>query len=231
MSFDGMVTGAVVHQLSSKLTGGKIEKIYQPEADEIILNVHSVRENYKLYISSNSSHARIHLITETTSNPMNPMGFCMLLRKHLQGGRITSICQKDSERIVEISVDTINELGFSVNKKLIIEIMGKHSNIIVVDIASNKIIDSIKRISIDVNRYRQLLPGQQYVYPPSQGKVPYYGLTLSKVESFIENAGDNTAKALMSNIQGISPLIAEEIVYQAGRLTTEQTDNIPASDI
>lgn len=231
MSFDGMVTGAVVHELSSKLTGGKIEKIYQPEADEIILNVHSVRENYKLYISSNSSHARIHLITQTTSNPMNPMGFCMLLRKHLQGGRITSICQKDSERIVEISVDTINELGFSVNKKLIIEIMGKHSNIIVVDIASNKIIDSIKRISIDVNRYRQLLPGQQYVYPPSQGKVPYYGLTLSQVESFIENAGDNTAKALMSNIQGISPLIAEEIVYQAGRLTTEQTDNIPASDL
>ncbi len=229
MSFDGMVTGAVAHQLSSKLTGGKIEKIYQPEADEIILNVHSGRENYKLYISSNSSHARIHMITEATSNPMNPMGFCMLLRKHLQGGRITSICQKDSERIVEISVDTMNELGFSVNKKLIIEIMGKHSNIIVVDIASNRIIDSIKRISIDVNRYRQLLPGQQYVYPPSQGKVPYYGLTFSQVESFIENAGDNTAKALMSNIQGISPLIAEEIVYQAGQLTSAQTDSIPAT--
>ncbi|HVI41509.1 MAG TPA: NFACT family protein, partial [Anaerovoracaceae bacterium] len=159
MSFDGMVTGAVVHQLNRTLIGGKIEKIYQPEADEIILNVHSGRDNYKLYISSNSSHARIHLITETTSNPMNPMGFCMLLRKHLQGGRITAIRQMDSERIVEISVDAINELGFSVNKKLIIEIMGKHSNIIVVDIASNRIIDSIKRISIDVNRYRQLLPG------------------------------------------------------------------------
>ncbi len=212
-----MVTGAVVHQLSNLLTGGKIEKIYQPEADEIILNVHAGRDNHKLYISSNSSHARLHLITETTSNPLNPMGFCMLLRKHLQGGRITDIQQRDSERIVEICVDTINELGFSVNKKLIVEIMGKHSNIIVVDIASNKIIDSIKRISIDVNRYRQLLPGQQYVYPPSQGKVPYYGLTKAQMEAFTENAGDNLAKALMSNIQGISPLIAEEIVYQAGR--------------
>lgn len=83
MSFDGMVTGAVVHQLNQLMIGGKIEKIYQPEADEIILNVHAGREHYKLYISSNSSHARFHLITETTSNPLNPMGFCMLLRKHL----------------------------------------------------------------------------------------------------------------------------------------------------
>ena len=220
MSFDGMVTGAVAHQLSSLLTGGKIEKIYQPEADEIILNIHSGRDNHKLYISSNSSHARIHLIKETTSNPMNPMGFCMLLRKHLQGGRITAIQQMDSERIVEISVDTINEMGFSVNKKLIVEIMGKHSNIIVVDIASNRIIDSIKRISIDVNRYRQLLPGQQYVYPPSQDKVPYYGLTELQIEKFVEDAGDNTAKALMSHIQGISPMIADEIVYRSGRQDT-----------
>lgn len=217
MSFDGMVTGAVVHQLNKVLTGGKIEKIYQPEADEIILNIHAGRENYKLYVSSNSSHARIHLIADSTSNPLNPMSFCMLLRKHLQGGRITAVIQKESERIVEILVDTINELGFSVNKKLVIEIMGKHSNIIVVDIASNKIIDSIKRISIDVNRYRQLLPGQQYVYPPAQGKVPYYGLTEAQLASFTENAADHTAKAIMSNIQGISPLIAEEIVYQTGR--------------
>lgn len=229
MSFDGMVTGAVVHQLNRTLIGGKIEKIYQPEADEIVLNVHSGRENYKIYISSNSGHARLHLITETTSNPLNPMGFCMLLRKHLQGGRITAICQKDSERIVEISVDTINELGFSVNKKLIVEIMGKHSNIIVVDIASNRIIDSIKRISIDVNRYRQLLPGQQYVYPPSQDKVPYYGLTETQVAAFTENSGDRTAKALMSHIQGISPLIADEIVYQAGRLESDPSDNASAA--
>ncbi len=224
MSFDGMVTGAVAHQLSHLLTGGKIEKIYQPEADEIILNIHSGRENYKLYISSNSSHARIHLITEATSNPLNPLGFCMLLRKHLQGGRISAIRQKDSERIVEIFVDTINELGFSVNKKLIVEIMGKHSNIIVVDNATNKIIDSIKRVSIDVNRYRQLLPGQQYIYPPSQNKVPYYGITEAQIRSFTENAGENAAKALMSNIQGISPLIADEIVFQAGVLKSEEND-------
>jgi predicted ribosome quality control (RQC) complex YloA/Tae2 family protein len=220
MSFDGMVTGAVVRQLDRALAGGKIEKIYQPEADEIILNIHSPGENRKLYISSNSSHARIHLIRETASNPLNPSGFCMLLRKHLQGGRITSVTQKDSERIVEICADTVNELGFSVNKKLIVEIMGKHSNITLVDIASNKIIDSIKRISIDVNRYRQLLPGQQYVYPPSQGKIPYYGITEAQLQALTENAAD-PAKALLAGIQGISPLISEEIVFRAGRLAAD----------
>lgn len=220
MSFDGMVTGAVVSQLQGCLTGGKIEKVYQPEADEIILNIHSGKENHKLYISSNSSHARLHLVSETSANPLSPMGFCMLLRKHIQGGRITAIQQKDSERIVEFFIDTINELGFSVNKKLIVEIMGKHSNIILMDIASNKIIDSIKRVSIDVNRYRQLLPGQQYIYPPAQGKVPYYGITQAQINSLLEHAPGNEAKALLSGIQGVSPLIAEEIVFEAGMTGT-----------
>lgn len=214
MSFDGMVTGAVARQLNTKLAGGKIEKIYQPEPDEIIIYIHAGKENYKLFLSSNSSHARIHLITETDSNPQNPMGFCMLLRKHLQGGRITTVLQKDSERIIEISIDTINELGFSVNKKLIVEIMGKHSNIIVVDVASNRIIDSIKRISIDVNRYRQLLPGQQYIYPPSQEKISYYELTEEKLASILSDQED-PAKALLNQIQGISPVIAEEIICRA----------------
>jgi len=177
-----------------------------------------------LYISANSSHARIHLISESTSNPLNPLGFCMLLRKHIQGGRISGILQKDSERIVEISIDTINELGFSINKKLIVEIMGKHSNIILIDITSNKIIDSIKRVSIDVNRFRQLLPGQQYVYPPSQGKVPYYGITEMQIESFVENNTENISKSLVSNIQGISPMIAEEIINRSNFLNKNVSD-------
>lgn len=211
-----MVTGAIARQLDAKLTGGKIEKIYQPEADEIIIYIHSGKENYMLYISSNSSHARMHLITKKDSNPQNPMGFCMLLRKHLQGGRITGIQQKDSERIIEISVDTINELGFSINKKLIVEIMGKHSNIIVVDVASNKIIDSIKRISIDVNRYRQLLPGQQYLYPPTQEKISYYEITEEDFEKLDQLNPEGISKALVKQIQGISPSISDQVVFESG---------------
>lgn len=215
MSFDGIVTGAVTRQLQAKLTGGKIEKIYQPEADEIILHIHSGKEKYRLYISSNSSHARMHLIDTAGANPQNPMGFCMLLRKHLQGGRISAINQKDSERIVEMSVSTINELGFSVNKKLVVEIMGKHSNIILLDAESGRILDSIKRISIDVNRYRQLLPGQTYVYPPAQDKVSYYHIDENTFNDFPGEEPEAAAKYLLSHIQGISPVIAEEISTMA----------------
>lgn len=214
MSFDGIVTGAVTRELREALVGGKIEKIYQPEADEIICSIHSGRERYRLYLSSNSSHARMHLIQEPTVNPQNPPSFCMLLRKHIQGGRINDIIQKDSERIVEITVDTVNELGFTVNRKLIVEIMGKHSNIVLVDLHTERIIDSIKRISIDVNRYRQLLPGLPYIYPPNQGKRSLFQLTSGDMESIL--AGHpSAAKALVAGIEGISPSFAEELIRQA----------------
>ena len=171
MAFDGLIVSSVAKELSDLIIGGKIEKIYQPEVDELVLNIHSQASNYKLYVSSGSSHARFHLLSKTLENPENPSAFCMLLRKHLSGGRITTIEQVDSERILEISVANINELGFSVNKILLFEIMGKHSNIVLIEANSRKIIDSIKRISLDESRVRQLLPGKVYEYPPSQGKI------------------------------------------------------------
>ena len=173
MAFDGIVTNAVARELKDTLLLGKIEKIYQPESDELVFHIHTKKGNYRLYASSGSDHARIHLITENPPNPPVPLAFCMLLRKHLQGGRIIEISQKDSERIIEIVLETIDELGFSANKKLIFEIMGKHSNIILVDMRTGKIMDSIKRVSIDKNRARQLLPGKIYEYPPAQDKIPF----------------------------------------------------------
>ncbi|WP_206459007.1 Rqc2 family fibronectin-binding protein [Anaerovorax sp. IOR16] len=231
MSFDGFVTGAVARQLNQTLSGAKIEKIYQPETDELLFHIHSKKEKYKLYLSSNSSHPRIHFIEEATNNPANPSGFCMLLRKHLQGGRIASIEQRDSERLIEISVDTLNELGFSVNKKLIIEIMGKHSNIILVDLTSNRIIDSIKRVSIDVNRYRQILPGQPYVYPPSQEKICAYTITEEKLSSILEHRKSKMAKHLMNHIQGISPVLAEEICYRAGAANDLEAETLTPKEL
>ena len=118
MSFDGLVTRAIVNELSRKLTYGKIEKIYQPEADELVFNVHTRAGNLKLYASCNSSHARVHLAESSFENPAVPLSFCMLLRKHFSGGRILAVRQKETERIIEIEVETLNELGFSVNKKL-----------------------------------------------------------------------------------------------------------------
>ena len=143
MAFDGIVTMAVARELSEKISTGKIDKIYQPEADELVFNIHTKQGKLRLYASVNPSAARVHLIDENLSNPPAPFPFCMLLRKHLQGARITDVSQKGSERIIEVSLETLNELGFTVSKKLIFEIMGKHSNVILTDIASGKFIDCI----------------------------------------------------------------------------------------
>lgn len=215
MSFDGIVTGAVARQLNRRLLGARIEKIYQPESDEIVLHCHLGREKYKLYLSSNSAHCRVHLTETTYSNPPSPSAFCMLLRKHLQGGRIAGIEQKDSDRILEISVDTVNELGFSVNKMLIAEIMGKHSNIVLIDFHTKKIIDSIKRVSIDINRHRQLLPGLPYVYPPSQEKRNAYSLTKEDFLEALKQKNPLTPRDLVNTVCGVSPTFAEEVCFRA----------------
>lgn len=203
MAFDGIVTAATAYELKEKLLLGKIEKVYQPEPDELVFHIHTRGGNYRLYASAASDHARIHLITENPPNPQVPMAFCMLLRKHLQGGRITDIAQKDSERIIEITLETLDELGFTVNKRLIFEIMGKHSNIILVDLTTGKIMDSIKRVSIDVNRARQVLPGKTYEYPPAQNKIPFKEITSDQLSQI-----NKDSKSLLSAIGGISPAAA-----------------------
>ena len=173
MAFDGIVTMTAAKEMRPVIISGKIDKVYQPEADELVFNIHTKRGNVKLYASVNPAAARIHFIENSLQNPPAPLPFCMLLRKHIQGARVTDVAQVGSERIIEISLETLNELGFTVSKKLIFEIMGKHSNIVLLDISSGKIIDCIKHVSIDVNRVRQLLPGIIYKYPPAQDKIPF----------------------------------------------------------
>ena len=227
MAFDGIVTTAVVHEIKEAVTGGRIDKIYQPSSEEIILLIRNGHEKYRLYVSAAANHASIYLTEGKDTNPLNPPSFCMLLRKHLQSARIREVRQVDSERIVEIYTDAVNELGFSVNHKLVIEIMGRHSNISLVDMRTGKIIDSIKRLSGDVNRYRQTLPGVEYVAPPSHGKIPYFGLGRDEFGKII---GGNTAhdpeKALVSSIQGISTVMASELVFRAEKSSGDFTDNL-----
>ncbi len=205
MAYDGIITYAITKELSQKITLGKIEKVYQPGSEELLIHIHTRSGNVRLFISCNSQSARVCLTTGTYVNPEQPPTFCMLLRKHLQGGRITEIRQRASERIIEIDIEAQNELGFSVNRRLIVEIMAKHSNIVLVDLESGKIIDSIKRISIDVNRYRQLLPGVIYQYPPEQDKIPF-----KEVEADMQLPHDD--RALMSRIGGISPAVSREML-------------------
>lgn len=211
MAFDGIVTRAMVRELQDRILLGKIEKVYQPEADELVFHIHTKNGNVKLLASVGSAHARVCFITENPVNPPAPLAFCMLLRKHLQGGRITEITQKDSERIIEISLETLNELGFTMSKKLIFEIMGKHSNIVLMDIASGKIIDSIKRVSFDVNRVRQILPGMIYQYPPAQDKIPFLEISAEQLEALPADG-----KAILRSVGGIAPAFAEELALRAG---------------
>ncbi len=217
MPFDGMVISAVIHELKDKITNGKIEKIYQPESDEINLFIRSFGKNYKLLISANSNHPRIHFTASNKQNPPQPPMFCMLMRKHLQGSKILNIQQKDFERIILIDIEGHDELGFPTVKQLIVEIMGKHSNIILIDKNENKIIDSIKRITNDVNRYREILPGKFYIQPPTQGKKNPISIQLDDFIATIRQYALTTPiyKVLYTSLQGISPTAAKEICYQA----------------
>ncbi len=210
MSFDGMVTYAAVKEFRDKLTLGKIEKIYQPQPEQLLFNIHTKQGKQKLFISSAGNHSAMYLVNETPENPPEPPVFCMVLRKHLSAARISEIVQHENDRIVEIIMETVNELGFSVNKKLVIEIMGKHSNVLLIDMATDKIIDSIKHVSIDVNRARQILPGKAYQYPPAQEKKPFSEVTLEDMQSFTSSELQ-PERAILANVQGLSPALAETI--------------------
>ena len=218
MAFDGLLTRACAREIRDRIIYGKVEKVYQPEADVLVFTIHTKTGNVRLLISSGSSHARVHFIDEPPVNPNEPTSFCMLLRKHLNAARITDVRQVGAERIIEIDFESLNELGFTVSKRLIIEIMGKHSNCVLVDIESGKILDSIKRVGFDVNRVRQLLPGLKYQYPPVQDKIPFDKLDEAddQVIEMINDADDS--KKIMSLVSGISPAFASCAILKDDRI-------------
>ncbi len=236
MSFDGIVMSSLVYELSSLLTNGRIDKVHQPENDEILLSIRNESKNYKLLISASSSNPRVYITKETKTNPMAPPMFCMLLRKHVQSGKIVDIYQYSLDRVLCIDIQSLDELGVLSIKTLIIEIMGKHSNIILIDKKTNKIIDSAKRVPISISSVRQILPGLAYNSPPAQGKL--FPINQSKEDfiSFIDKCEKRLPiyKALYGNIIGLSPLLAREICFRAsldedlivGQLEQTSIDNL-----
>ncbi|WP_026476426.1 Rqc2 family fibronectin-binding protein [Alkaliphilus transvaalensis] len=217
MALDGIVVASIVHELTSLLPGNKIEKIHQPEADELIIALRSQGKNHKLLLSSSSQHTRVHFTNVAKENPSVPPVFCMFLRKHLQGGRIVSIEQPNFERIIKFVIESYDELNILKQKHLIVELMGKHSNIILVEAETNRILDSIKRVSFDVSRQRQVLPGLTYTLPPAQNKLN--PLLIENLDGFKEGLTPNMSspvyKVIYSSFTGISPLIAREICFNA----------------
>ncbi|MBN4051044.1 MAG: hypothetical protein COA82_04445 [Alkaliphilus sp.] len=213
MPLDGFVISAIKDELADKIMNAKIEKIHQPESDEIIIQLRNNREGYKLLLSSNSSFPRIHLTKIKKENPLTAPTFCMLLRKHLQSGRIVDIIQPDFERIIKLKIQSYDELNDLTTKYLIIELMGKHSNIILVNEEDNRVLDSIKRITPDLSRVRQVLPGIDYKSPPSQNKAnPLDSVSLNAFKEILANKSSAPLyKALYMSFTGISPLLAREV--------------------
>ncbi len=218
MPFDGSVVNSIVHELNNKLVNGKIDKIYQPEKDELIISVRSYKDTCKLLLSASSTYPRVHLTEENKSNPSVPPSFCMLLRKHLMGGRIVKVSQPDFERIIEIDIDSFDELGYSTHKTLIAEIMGRHSNIIFIDKPTSKVIDSIKRVSFEISSVREILPGREYEYPPSGEKSdPLTALKEAFLGGIERLPGSTKAeKYIMNSYNGVSPVVARDICQNAG---------------
>ncbi|WP_413380044.1 NFACT family protein [Alkalihalobacillus sp. 1P02AB] len=216
MSFDGMMTRAIVKECSDLLTTGRINKIYQPFKTELILSVRAKGKSYSLLLSANAQFARAHLTNEKYTNPQVPPMFCMLLRKHLEGAFIESITQLGSERIFMIDCQTKDELGDDTSKRLIIEIMGKHSNIILIDRETKQIIDSIKHVSYAQSSYRAVLPGQAYKLPPEQNKFDPIDVDAENLLKRIDFNSGKIDRQIVEQFVGISPMIGQEIISRAG---------------
>lgn len=216
MSFDGIVTYAVKEELHSIINNGKISKIYQPNKMEILLNIRSNGKNYQLLLSSHPSFARVHISKYHYENPTEPPMFCMLLRKHLDGAVIEEISQVDFERIIIFTIRSKNEIGDYSYKKLIVEVMGRHSNIILIDAEKNNIIDSIKHIPPSLSRHRTILPGHEYALPPSQGKQNPFETTEQDVLKRLDSNKGKLDKQIINAFSGISPLFGKELVFRTG---------------
>lgn len=209
MAFDGTVVATLIYELNEKLLGGRITKIAQPEKDELLLTIKNNGGQYKLFISAGASLPLIYITGINKVSPMTAPNFCMLLRKHINGGKIKSISQPGLERIINIEIEHLNEMGDLCEKILVVELMGKHSNIIFCD--QTKIIDSIKHISASVSSVRSVLPGYEYFIPNTTEKINPLIISQENFEKDICTGSDLVAKTIYSKLTGISPVLAEEI--------------------
>ena len=210
MSFDGFFLHHMVEELRRELVNGRIQKINQPFEQELVLQIRSNRQSHRLLLSAHPVFGRIQLTQTTFENPAQPSTFIMVLRKYLQGALIESIEQIENDRIVEITVSNKNEIGDHIQATLIIEIMGKHSNILLVDKSSHKILEVIKHVGFSQNSYRTLLPGSTYIAPPSTESLNPFTVKDEKLFEILQTQ-ETTAKNLQNLFQGLGRDTANEL--------------------
>lgn len=232
MALDGVFLSKIVKELKACFINSRIDKVNQPEKDEIIITFRSFNENKKLLISASANYPRIHITNHNKTNPLQPPMFCMLLRKYLIGSKVKDIEQIDNDRIIKISFEVQDELGFNSIYNLIIEIMGRHSNISLVRDRDHIIMDSIKHVSADMNSYRLLLPGVKYIYPPKSSKLNPFNNNFNDLLTLVREKDIKVDKFIFSNTYtGVSSLLSKDMFirlsheFNIGDITYEEIFN------
>lgn len=219
MAYDGLFTKKMVESLQN-LVSGRIHKINQPENDTIIMVVRQNRKNHQLLLSIHPSFSRLQITDKKYNNPFNPPMFARVFRKHLEGGFIENIRQVGNDRRVEIDIKSKDEIGDTMHRTIILEIMGKHSNLILVD-ENRKIIEGFKHLTPNTNQYRTVMPGFEYEAPPSQNKLNPYEISGQEALKYIDFNAGKISKQLLNSFEGFSPLITNEIVSRRQFMTQD----------
>ena len=215
MALDGAYLYTVAEELRQTVVGSRVEKISEPSREEIVIVLRTYGGSRKILLSANANSPRVHLTGLALENPKTPPMFCMLLRKHINSGRLVAVRQNGLDRVLTLDFEAVNELGDLVTVSLVTEIMGRHSNIILVG-PDGKIVDAIKRVSGEVSSVRLVLPGVQYQAPPAQDKLNLLSDSMRDIMTrFLQSGGTDVAKSLMSTLEGVSPLLTREIAFRA----------------
>ncbi|MGP1433136.1 MAG: Rqc2 family fibronectin-binding protein [Catonella sp.] len=230
MSFDGSVVAGMTHELKNCLTGGYITKIAQPEKDALVLTVKNNRTQYKLFLSANASLPLAYITSENRKSPMTAPNFCMLLRKHLGNAKILEVYQPEFERIIRLKTEHLDEMGDLSVKYLVIELMGKYSNIILLD-DGERVIDSIKHVSMLVSSVREILPGKDYFVPAQEGRINPLEADISYFTNVIAAKPTSIGKAVYTSLTGFSPQLANEICLLSGLDADQSTASLSEADI
>lgn len=225
MPMDGFTLSFMERELNTKLAGGRVDKVSQPERDALVLMIRAGGQNHRLLLSANANQARVQLTAQTYENPAEPPMFCMLMRKHLLGARIMAVRQLYGDRILAVTFDAIDELNDHVTKTLYLEIMGRYSDLTLVN-QQGVIIDAIRHVNSEMSRVRTLLPGDPYVLPPRQDKLTPEEITSDALRLRLTGLKMPLSKALMECVSGMASLCSKEICAQLGLDAATPTDEL-----
>lgn len=231
MALDGIFIHSILQELKSKLLGGKVEKVNQPEKDEIILTIRNEKTLYKLLISSSSIYPKIHITDKNKKNPLQPPMFCMILRKYLNSSKLINISQLDTDRVIFLDFQSLNELGFDNIYTLVIEIMGKHSNITLIRKKDTIIMDSIKHITPEINSIRSLFPGIKYIFPPISNKLNPFCYKREEFKHVLQNMKFLDNKSFSKIFTGVSTSFSKELYHMLSELKLSELDIFKESTI